>query len=251
MAEAAARTPLARWQRSTDLPLIVLAVVFLVVFLLPLYRPDLPSGVRTTLRVVNVLVWGAFAVDYVVRLRLSPDRRAFVRGHVPDLLVLAVPVLRPLRLLRVIGVLGATGRRAGQTRLVGTTAYVVGAVLLLVVVSAGMVLDAERDAEGANLTSAGDALWWASTTVTTVGYGDRFPVTPEGRLVAVALMLGGIALLGVVTATIAAWFVDRLQDVEDATEASEVTLDAVLSELVAVRARLDALQAPVGGATSP
>lgn len=234
-------SPLIRWQRRTELPLLALALVFLVVFLLPLYRPDLPSGVLRALRVLNVAVWVAFAVDYVVRLRLSPDRRAFVRGHVPDLLTLAVPVLRPLRLIRVAGVLGAAGRRAGQARLVGTTAFVVGAVLLLVVVSAGLALDAERDAEGANLTSAGDAMWWALTTVTTVGYGDRFPVTGEGRAVAVGLMLGGIALLGVVTATIAAWFVDRLHDVEEASETTEATLSDVLHELRAVRARLDAM----------
>ena len=71
------------------------------------------------------------------------------------------------------------------------------------------VLDAEQDADGANITTFGDALWWASTTVTTVGYGDRFPVTTSGRLVAVALMLVGIAAIGAITAGVAAWLVSR------------------------------------------
>ena len=74
------------------------------------------------------------------------------------------------------------------------------------------VLDAEQDAEGANITTYGDALWWAMTTVTTVGYGDHFPVTFEGRLIAAVLMLVGIALVGVVTAALAAWLVESISD---------------------------------------
>jgi len=63
-------------------------------------------------------------------------------------------------------------------------------------------------------------LWWSATTVTTVGYGDRFPVTRDGRLVAIGLMLAGIALIGVVTAAIASWLIARVRDVESDTEAS-------------------------------
>ena len=80
--------------------------------------------------------------------------------------------------------------------------------------------EAERNSPDANIKTFGDGLWWAATTVTTVGYGDRFPTTPLGRLIAVVLMLVGIALLGVITATIATWFVGRLQVVEE--EVAEV-----------------------------
>ncbi len=88
---------------------------------------------------------------------------------------------------------------------------VVLAVTLLVTVGALAVLDAERDAKGANITSFGDALWWAVTTITTVGYGDTYPVTFEGRIIATTTMLLGIALIGVVTAGIATTAVSHLQ----------------------------------------
>ena len=68
------------------------------------------------------------------------------------------------------------------------------------------VLDSERDAHGANITSFGDALWWASTTISTFGYGDRYPVTTQGQVIAVGLMIVGIGLLGLLTAGFAAWF---------------------------------------------
>ena len=73
------------------------------------------------------------------------------------------------------------------------------------------VLDAEQDASGANITTFGDALWWSATTVTTVGYGDLYPVTTTGRFVAVALMLVGIACIGAITAGVAAWLVAQVE----------------------------------------
>jgi voltage-gated potassium channel len=72
------------------------------------------------------------------------------------------------------------------------TTYVLGASTMSIALAAIAVLDAEQDAQGPNITTFGDALWWAATTVTTVGYGDRFPVTGQGRLIAVALMVMGM-----------------------------------------------------------
>jgi voltage-gated potassium channel len=231
------------WQRRTDGPLLVLAMLFLAVFVLPLYVDDLPGAVRTALVVVNVVIWAAFAGDYLVRLRLSPDRRAFVRGHVPDLLAVLVPVLRPLRLLRLIGVLGTASRRAGQRTQLRTTAYLVAAIFVLLVVAGGLMLDAERGADGANITSAADALWWAATTVTTVGYGDRFPVTGTGRAVAVSLMLAGIALLGVITASVAAWFVKHFSALEEQEAEAESATHLALADIAA---RLERIEARLG-----
>ncbi len=125
------------------------------------------------------------------------------------LAVIALPLLRPLRLLRLVAVIGVLNRRAGSSLRGRVVVYVVGATTLLTAVAALAMLDAERNAPGANITTVGDALWWGATTITTVGYGDRYPTTAEGRVVAFGLMLAGIALLGVVTATLASWIIDE------------------------------------------
>lgn len=101
------------------------------------------------------------------------------------------------------------------------------------------VLETEREAPDASITSFGDALWWALTTVTTVGYGDHLPVTARGRLVAAALMVGGIALLGVVTATFASWLIDRVAEVEEeSAAATQRDIRALTAELAELRAML-------------
>jgi voltage-gated potassium channel len=93
-------------------------------------------------------------------------------------------------------------------------------VVTIVYAASLAVLDVERHAPGAQITSFGDALWWAISTVTTVGYGDLTPVTFGGRLIAVALMIAGISLLGVVTATLASWIVERVAEEDDANRAA-------------------------------
>ncbi len=240
-----------RWSRRTDGPLLLLSAVFLAVFVVPLYAPDVPRAARVMFTFISVIVWFAFAVDYVARLLLSADRRDFARRHVQDLLILVVPFLRPLRLLRLVGLFGAVTRRAGGRAQARTTGGVVAAVAVLVVVCGGLALDAERDQEGANIVTASDALWWASTTVTTVGYGDRFPTTGEGRLVGVLLMLGGIALLGIVTASIAAWFVKRftaMEQIEQTVEAEATQTARLLEDLATRLERVERLLADRGTA---
>ena len=100
--------------------------------------------------------------------------------------------------------------------------YIVGSASLLAVCAALAVLDAERSNPDANIVDFGDAIWWAVTTMTTVGYGDRFPVTPVGRLVAFGLMIGGIALLGTVTATLASWLVETVAAEKEQAEDIQV-----------------------------
>ncbi len=243
---ARASDGLTRWERRTDGPLLWLALIFLAALLAPLIG-RLEPWQRTGLSVLSGGIWLAFSIDYAIRLYLSLDRWRYVRTHLLDLLIIVLPMLRPLRalrLLRLARVTALAGFAHGQAHRslhARVSSYVAAATLTILAVSAAAMHDVERGARDANITSFGDALWWAATTVTTVGYGDRYPTTTAGRLIAVALMLVGIALLGVLTASVAAWFVGRLQDVQAAEERTESTLADVLAELQHLRARLDSL----------
>ena len=220
----------AAWNRRVDWPLTALALVFLAVYAWSVLDRTISSGGRDALEAVFTAIWVVFGLDYLIRITLARRRVRFVLSNLPDLAILLLPMLRQLRD-------DARGRVA---------LYVAGTVTLVGFVAALAVLDAERDAPDASITTFGDALWWTITTISTVGYGDRYPVTAEGRVVAGALMVAGIALLGVVTASIASWFVESVRATNRETERVEAQLAEVLGELKAVRAQLDALEADRG-----
>jgi voltage-gated potassium channel len=229
-----------RWEDASEVPLTLMALAFLGAYAWPILVPDLGEPWRPLCVWVAWLTWAAFAVDYLVRLRLAEDRSGFFRGHLPDLAMVVLPVLRPLRLLRLVMLLKMLNRHAGSSLRGRVAAYVSGAAGLLVLLASLAVLDAERGEPGANIASFGDAIWWAMTTVTTVGYGDQFPVTTTGRFVAAGLMLAGIALLGVVTASFASWLIERVAEIEEESEAA--TRRDVLALTVEVEALRRQLQ---------
>ncbi|WP_171112151.1 MULTISPECIES: potassium channel family protein [unclassified Streptomyces] len=234
-----------RWERRTQRPLLVLAVVFAVAYAVPIVDGSAGRTLTTACLVVEWMVWAAFAADYAVRLWLAPDRWNFVRRHWLDLCAVLLPLLRPLRLLRLVSTLLLVGRRARMASQVRLTTYVAGAVVGLLMFGSLAVLSVERDAPGGNIRTLGDAVWWSFTTMTTVGYGDHAPTTGVGRLLAVGLMLSGIALLGVVTANIAAWFISRFE-MDDAEERRQTEAIAALTEEVqALRAQVAALSGSV------
>ncbi|WP_205859494.1 potassium channel family protein [Phycicoccus flavus] len=229
-----------RWERAGEWPLTVAALVFLLAYSWPILDPGLARTWVTVTDVLSWVAWAMFAVDYLVRLLLSTHRARFVRRNVLDLAVVLLPLLRPLRLLRLITLLGVLNRRAGGSLRGRVSVYVAGSALAVMFVASLAVLDAERGAEGANITSFGDALWWAATTVTTVGYGDTYPVTTQGRFVAAGLMLAGIALIGVVTATLASWLVDQVREIEDTSRtATEADVDGLRAEIAELRAAVE------------
>ncbi|MFE0529561.1 potassium channel family protein [Micromonospora parva] len=234
---AADRT--ARWERLTGLPLMLLAVLFLMVYAAPILRPDLAAAWRRAFEATTLLIWLMFWVDFVVRLFLAGDRRRFLRGHLFDLAVLVLPVLRPLRALRLITVVLSLNRRAESWARGRLAVYVGATTILLVLVSALAVLDAERSAAGSNIASFDDALWWATVTITTVGYGDHYPVTGTGRFVALGLMIGGIGLIGFVTGSLATWIVDRVSQKGGTAAATADDIAALRAEIEALRRQLD------------
>ena len=207
-----------RWERITEWPLMAAAVAFLAAYAVPIIRPELPEAAAATCSWITWTTWAMFALDYLIRVVLADNRGHFITHHLLDLAVIALPLLRPLRLLRLATLLSVFNRHA-TTNLRGRVAiYVAGGSALLAFCGSLAVLDAERANPEANISSFGDAIWWAVTTMTTVGYGDRYPTTGTGRLDAAGLMLGGIAILGTVTATLASWLVQHVAAEEGETQ---------------------------------
>jgi voltage-gated potassium channel len=214
-------TRVERWERRSEIPLLLLALAFLVAYGWPVVDPQIDPDTRTFLVVASWTVWAAFALDFAVRLVLAEQRWSYARRHWYDVALIVLPMLRPLRLLRLLALARILNRSAAGSLVGRVSTYVAGAALMAVALGAIAVLDVEQDAQGANITTFGDALWWSASTVTTVGYGDRYPVTTEGRFIAVGLMVVGIAVVGAVTASVAAWMVAQVDQQRQGANASE------------------------------
>ncbi|MFF9805683.1 potassium channel family protein [Streptomyces coeruleorubidus] len=231
-----------RWEQNTQRPLFGLALAFAVAYAVPIVRPDASRDVVEVCTAVEWVVWGAFALDYFIRLALAEQRMAFVRTHWLDLASVLLPLLQPMRLLRLVSTLLLVGQRARMASQIRLSTYVGGAVVGLLMFGSLAVLSVERDSPDGNIRTLGDAVWWSFTTMTTVGYGDHSPTTGLGRMLAVGLMLSGIALLGVVTANIAAWFIARFEK-DDVEERRQTEAIRVLTEEVrALRGEVAALK---------
>jgi len=204
-------TRVERWERRAEIPLLLLALAFLIAYAWPVLDPRLDQDRLSLLQAASWTVWAAFAVDFAARVYLADRRWPYTRRHWYDAALIALPMLRPLRLLRLLALARVLNRTAASSLVGRVSTYVLGTALMSTVLAAIAILDAEQDSADANIRTFGDALWWSATTVTTVGYGDRYPVTTEGRFIAVALMLVGIATVGAVIAGVTAWLVGQVE----------------------------------------
>ncbi len=230
-----------RIDRLTELPMLLLALAYLPVFIIG-YLPQMSVNAREAAQFAEYAIIAAFAAELVVKMAVAERKLHYLRTHWLDVLIILVPFLRPLRFLRVVRVLpflarGAVGLRAVMGPYRG--AYVLVTGLLSVLAAAALVTLFERGA-GGSIRGFGDALWWAATTITTVGYGDVAPITPEGRAVAVFLMVVGIALFGVLTAGVAAYFVKGSEEPEQGVTTADLmakldTLEARINEMARER----------------
>jgi voltage-gated potassium channel len=172
-----------RYRGMAEWPLMGTALLFLAAYAWQVIghiegrQADLLEGIMW-------ITWAIFAADYVANLWLADNRKRWFFHNLHELLIVALPFFRPLRLLRLVTLLSVLHRTVGETLRGRVVTYVAGSAVLLVFVGALAVLDVEQNAPDAKILTFGDAAWWAITTITTMGYGDRLPVTPIGRLVA-------------------------------------------------------------------
>lgn len=205
---------------------------------------------RDAARVLNWIIWVAFAVELAVMLAVVRDRRAWVKTHplevavvllTPPFLPASLQSLRVLRLLRLLRLL----RIAKLARRMFSLEGIRWAAVLAALTAVGGGAAYASIEEGA---STWDGTWWAISTMTTVGYGDEFPETTLGRILGIALMLIGIGFLAVLTGAVAERFLETRIDAtqEEVGEEVETAEAEVLAELRAITERLRALEQRIG-----
>lgn len=192
--------------------LTALAVLFLIAFSIPAFVADLTDQARSAIEIIQWVCWLAFAIDLIFGLANSRDKKDYLLKHPLEIASVLLPFLRPLRLMRVISFGSLALQKIAMGKQFAITVKVAVTAVFVSYIAAVQITISERSVEGSNIKTFGDGLWWAVTTVTTVGYGDRFPTTTEGRILAVMLMLVGISLVGVITASVASWFVRLSQE---------------------------------------
>lgn len=227
------------------MPLFVLAVLFLVAYAAPILYPDLPAWTGSAARKVNQAVWVLFGVDYAARLILAGRGRRwkFVYTHPLDLVMVLIPLARPLRVVRMVLILiEAFSRHARNSLRTKASVYITGVTLMILLVASLAILDAERGVDGTQIHTFGDAVWWSVVTASTVGYGDLVPQTLTGRVIAAMLMFAAIGLVGLVSGSLASWFVDRVASGGDAEgRAGLADLDRRLADVEAQVAEIHAV----------
>jgi voltage-gated potassium channel len=194
------------WSKLSPSFLQVLGVIFLAGYAWPIINPNLSPALHSLCNWTLFVIWIFFAFDYFARLSIADNKRLFVRKNLLDLAAVALPFLPLLRAIRALAAVTVLSRRNRGSRSQQVTTSVVTLAFATWFVAGLAVTEAERHVDGSNIQGVGDGWWWAITTMATVGYGDTYPVSTQGRIVGMALMIMGVALLGTITASIASNF---------------------------------------------
>lgn len=206
--ENAARTSrlrinIEKYERHSAVPLALLALAFIALWSVQVLVHLTP--VEWELTEAGILaIWFFFAIDFLVRFSAAEKKMHFLRNNLIEIAALLLPAFRALRVFRVMVALGILTRVAQSVR--GQVNLYLSVVLPMLVYAGSLgVYEAEHNAVGATIKNFDDAVWWSVVTVFTVGYGDLYPVTLEGRLIAVVMMLVGFALLSIVVINLAGY----------------------------------------------
>lgn len=199
---------------------------------------------------LNIVIWIAFLFEFIVMMKVVPDRGGWMKGHKLEVFLLfaAFPfaptgfgLLRVLRILRVsrLARIAKLGRASFGMKGLGYATLVVA----LFVLAAGSLF---AEVEQSRHYSQWDGIWWAVTTMSTVGYGDFSPQTTGGRVIAMFVMALGISFFAVVTAAFAEWFIKHETDEKSTGQSDEAhgrRHDELMVQLRSIEDRIAALEA--------
>lgn len=207
---------------ENEIGLLNIIVIILSMYVLVALLVDtlfiLPLEVSRLLQFIDLIICVFFFVEFCIRFYNAKSKLAFMKWGWIDLLssIPMIDALRPGRLLRLIRLLRVIRAFRSTKNLInhlfankakGTFSSITVIAILLILFSAIAILQVEHD-PNSNIKTAEDAIWWAFVTITTVGYGDKYPVTTEGRFIAAALMTAGVGLFGTFTAFVSSLFVE-------------------------------------------
>lgn len=209
---------LKRYQELANVPMIILSLVFLFIFCSTNFHFEFADKNSTLFNVADNLIWAIFVADYLAMLFLAESKGQFLRTHLPQLIVVAVPFLRVLRLARLVVMLTNTLGMMKSKILVSIPVYVLSSAALFVLIGASAIYDAEYQAEGSSINSRRDAFWWAGALIFSYFYNETPPVTESGRLYGFLLTLCGLSIVGTITATFAGWLINQVREIESENE---------------------------------
>jgi voltage-gated potassium channel len=198
------------WQRRSAWPLVGLSLVYTLVYVYPIFWYPVSHPVWLLCHVSEYVIWGIFIADYIVQFWLATSKGHFMKKEWLTLIFVVFPFFRPIRAVRGVVFLRQASTRPRENLMVTIPWILAATTALMMVIMAASVLDVERFAPGGNIHTPSDALWWALVTVTTIGYGDKFPVTNEGRLLAGVLIIFGIGLISSLTGYFASWILQKV-----------------------------------------
>ncbi len=242
---------LSSYENKTAWLMVVLALTYLVLYSFYVLEPDFTDSQRSLLNLGMNAIWIVFIVDLLLRAFLAPHFFAYLIHHPIDVIAVAIPALRVLRVLRVLTAGQWLISRGSRLRFGRTATAVVFAFIFVTYLASLAVLNAERGAPGGKIETFPDALWWSIVTMSTVGYGEYYPVTPNGRLIAAGVMVVGISLLGLVGASVASSVINRLSGKQQkGQDEVKAQLQALANEVAALRELLTEAKA-IGSHASP
>ena len=228
---------LAAWEDRTSTPMFVASVLYLLAFAAPIMSTRIQEPYDGYLNIIQMILWGLFAADYCVRLYLAPRRLYFITHNLMNLAIVLLPAWRIVSFLAMIHL--TANRQYKRLSELGMKLF--GYTAIFIIMFALSIYSVESSEPGAMIRDLPTAYWWMFTTLATVGYGDVYPVTGIGRVIAVIVMLYGGGLVAVATGALASWIIEKFGGREEqeypATKADVDDLRQEISELRALLAR--------------